>query len=335
MLKNTSVKTRGKKMRSNCASTREAGGPPRNFVPGMARGATLTHSGEHLAARDARMPARNGQIGSDPVSWPLPFLSDVFMSGSAGHSSFSLCICPSARPARGPGRARRTQPANPPSSPPPLLSSRRSENRAAPTEMTREKKGHHERQPRRRRWPGTSRASRESRVKAKRRREASPRRRRGRRGLRFPSRARIETRVDESPPGTLIMRVERKHYFRAKGISDAPNLEPLKFATVTFFVFSHSASTILFDFNAASIETVTVIFYSNLPKKSSSRNDSLKRLLHNFKFPHTYPRFRLCFTDRRLEKQVDRSQTDSNQPNSRSGDYDPSSVVQYIRAHRP
>lgn len=47
-------------------------------------------------AADAK-PARNGQIGPDPVSWPLPFLSDVFMSGSAGHSSFSLCVCPSAR----------------------------------------------------------------------------------------------------------------------------------------------------------------------------------------------------------------------------------------------
>lgn len=59
-------------------------------------------------------PVRNGQMESDPVSWPLPFLSDVFMSGSAGHSTFSLCVCPSACSA-GPG-ARETYIANPPSS---------------------------------------------------------------------------------------------------------------------------------------------------------------------------------------------------------------------------
>lgn len=42
-------------------------------------------------------------------SWPLPFLSDVFMSGSAGHSSFSLCVCPSVRSA-GLQAARRISP---------------------------------------------------------------------------------------------------------------------------------------------------------------------------------------------------------------------------------
>lgn len=86
-------------------------------------------------AADAK-PARNGQIGPDPVSWPLPFLSDVFMSGSAGHSSFSLCVCPSARSVGSEPRDVR----NPPSS----ATSRRENCAASPTEMTREKKGHRE-----------------------------------------------------------------------------------------------------------------------------------------------------------------------------------------------
>lgn len=62
-------------------------------------------------AADAK-PTRDGQIGPDPVSWPLPFLSDVFMSRSAGHSSFLLCVCPSAR-SLGSGPRDVTQPPTP------------------------------------------------------------------------------------------------------------------------------------------------------------------------------------------------------------------------------
>jgi len=54
---------------------------------------------DSLGRPTRRATTRNGRIGADPALWPLPFLSDVFMSGSAGHSSFSLCVCPSARSA--------------------------------------------------------------------------------------------------------------------------------------------------------------------------------------------------------------------------------------------
>lgn len=67
----------------------------------------LTHSRTQLV--------RNGHFEPDPAApfCPLPFLTDVFMSRSAGHSSFSLSVCPSVRSVAG----RRPRIANPPSSP--------------------------------------------------------------------------------------------------------------------------------------------------------------------------------------------------------------------------
>lgn len=107
-------------------------------------------------------PVRDGQIRPDPVFWPLPFLSDVFMSRSAGHSTFSLCVCPSARSVGPePGDAYRQ--------PPVVGHFSLWKLCAAPTKMTREKKGT-TRITTRRGWRRYHLASREREWKWRRRR---------------------------------------------------------------------------------------------------------------------------------------------------------------------